>query len=126
MKNNKSLILYNQPHKGLSVPTKRDILKIGLSIDEGDKKEYYMNEIKILKENNKKLQDALNSLSGRRDELKYLKEFRKMFTLKCMVLNITLTLLQCSVNIRKGRCKERAYTICKPRKELLEKIIVNP
>ena len=120
MKKNKSLILYNQPHKGLSVPTKRDFLKIGLSIDEEDKKEYSNQRIKEQDETIKKLKDVINSLSGKRDELKYLKEFRNMFLMHCIKSNIRLTIIQCSNHIKKEGCKMKDQ--CKPRIEIIKRI----
>ena len=119
-KKDKSLIIYNQPHKGLSIHSKRQVLKIGLSNDEEDKKEYYLNRIKELEKANNKLKDAINSLSGRRDELKYLKEFRDIFILHCIKSNIRLTILQCTSMILREGCSMK--DTCKPRKEILKRI----
>jgi len=119
-KKNKSLIIYNQPHKGIKVYDKRDVLEIGLSIDEGDKKDYYLDRIKNLEKSNMNLKDALNSLSGRRDELKYLKEFREMFSGYCMKRNINMTLIQCSNLIKKEGCSMKET--CRPRLEILKRI----
>lgn len=119
-KKDKSLIIYNQPHKGLKVHDKRDILEIGLSIDESNKKEYLMNRIKELETANQKLKDALNSLSGRRDEIKYLKEFREMFSGYCMKRNVKMTIIQCSNLIKKEDCSMKET--CKTRLEILKRI----
>lgn len=120
MKNNKSLIVYNQPHKGLKVYDKRDVLEIGLSINEDEQKDYYKDRIKKLTKSNMNLKEALNSLSDRRDELKYLKEFRNMFSGYCMKRNTTLTIIQCLNVIKKEGCSMK--DTCKPRIEILKRI----
>jgi len=120
LKNNKSIIPYNQPHKGLKVHDKRDVLEIGLSIDEGEQKDYYKDRIKELTKSNMKLKEALNSLSDRRDELKYLKEFRDMFLIYCMKTNVKLTILQCTSKILIEGCPMK--DTCKPRIEVLKRI----
>lgn len=119
-KDNKSLIIYNQPHKGIKVHDKRDVLEIGLSIDEDEQKDYYIDRIKELTKSNMKLKEALNSLSDRRDEIKYLKEFRDIFLMYCMKYNVKLTILQCTSKILLEGCPMK-YT-CKPRIEILKRI----
>lgn len=119
-KDNKSLIIYNQPHKGIKVYDKRDVLEIGLSINEVEQKDYYLDRIKELKKSNINLKEALNSLSGRRDELKYLKEFREMFSGYCMKRNIKMTIIQCSNLIKKEGCSMKET--CRPRLEILKRI----
>ena len=119
-KKDKSIIIYNQPHKGLSVHSKRHVLKIGLSNDEEDKKEYYLNRIKELETANQNLKDAYNSLTGRREELKYLKEFRDIFLMHCMKSNIRKTILQCTSTILLDGCSMK--DTCKPRIEILKRI----
>ena len=116
----KSLIIYTQPKKGITVHTKRDTLKIGLSIDEIDKKDYFKTRIRELEEANRKLKDAINSLSDRRDEIKYLKQFRDFFTGHCITFNVRLTILQCADKIRTGKCK--MHFICKTRLNILESL----
>jgi len=124
-KKDKSLIIYNQPNKGISVHNKRDTLKIGLSIDESDKKDYFKNRIKELEETNRKLKEALNSLSERRDEIKYLTEFRDLFSGHCISGNINkITILQCTYRIKKGQCN--ISDKCKTRLKILESIEINP
>lgn len=116
----KSLIIYNQPQKGIRVHTKRDTISIGLSVDERDKKEYFKTRIKELEDANRKLKDAYNSLSNRRDEIKYLKQFREIFSGHCIAFNVKLTIIQCSDHIRKGKCKMQF--LCKTRLNILESI----
>ena len=120
----KSIIPYNNPKKGITVHNKRDTLKIGLSIDEIDKKDYFKTRIKVLEENNLKLKKAINSLSDRRDEIKYLKQFREIFSGHCIAFNVKLTIIQCSDHIRKGKCKMQF--LCKTRLSILESIEINP
>jgi len=116
----KSLIIYTQPNKGITVHDKRNTLTIGLSIDERDKKDYFKTRIKELEEANRKLKDAINSLSDRRDEIKYLKQFREIFSGHCIAFNVKLTIIQCSDHIRKGKCKMQF--LCKTRLNILESI----
>ena len=122
MKKSKALALYQQPHKGLTSPKDRRVLIIGLSPDETDKVQYYLNEIDILKQNNQKLKDAINSLSVRRDELKYLKEFRLMFIGQCDKHNIRMTILQCTGHIRKDGCEWK--DVCKTRNDILNRLSI--
>jgi len=122
LKKNKSIVLYNQPHKGLSVPRGKRILIIGLSPDENENQQYYINEIKVLKENNKTLKDIINKYSGRREELKYLKDFRKLFSGRCEKNNITMTIIQCTEHIRKEDCRWK--DICKTRNDVLNRLSI--
>jgi len=119
-KETKALALYHQPHRGLTSPKDRRVLIIGLSLDEIDKREYLLDEIKTLKANNQKLKDAINSLSGRKDELKYLKEFRDIFLMHCIKSNVRKTILQFTSTILLEGCAMK-YT-CKPRIEILKRI----
>ena len=116
----KSIIVYSDPKKGIKVHDKRDAITIGLSIDESDKKEYFKIRIKELEEANRKLKDALNSLSGRRDEIKYLKQFRDLFSGHCIGANVKLTIIQCSERVIKGKCNMPDK--CKTRLNILEKV----
>ena len=117
----KSIIVYSDPKKGIKVHDKRDAITIGLSIDESDKKEYFKTRVTELEETNRKLKDALNSLKPRRDELKYLKEFRTLFSGKCIVGDTQIiTIIQCTERINKGQCN--FHTKCKPRKRILERL----
>ena len=122
IKDKKSLIIYTQPKKGITVHTKRDTLKIGLSIDERDKKDYFETRIKELEDANKELKNALNSLSAKTDEIKYLRQFRDLFTGHCITFNVRLTLLQCADRLRTGKCKMKF--LCKTRLNILESIEV--
>ena len=116
----KSLIIYNQPQKGIKVHDKRDTITIGLSIDESDKKEYFKTKIRELENANLDLKKALNSLSNRRDEIKFLKQFRELFSGHCIGANTKLTIIQCSERIKKGRCN--IPNKCKTRLKILERI----
>ncbi len=120
MKDKKSLIIYTQPKKGITVHTKRDTISIGLSIDERDKKDYFQDRIKELEKNNLKLKDALNSLSGRRDEITYLKKFRDLFSGYCVSANVKVTIIQCTERIKHDRCKK--YENCQTRKSIIERL----
>jgi len=115
----KSLIIYNQPRKGITVHTKRDTFKIGLSIDELDKKDYFKNRIKELEDANKKLKDAINNLANRKEELMYLTDFRDMFSGYCISGNLNkITILQCTNRIKKGHCD--MSNKCRTRIKILE------
>lgn len=116
----KAIIPYNNPKKGITIHNKRDTLKIGLSIDERDKKDYFKTRIKELEKNNLKLKKALNSLSDRRDEIKYLKQFRDFFTGFCINANVDVTILQCADRLRTGKCKMQF--LCKTRIAILESL----
>lgn len=120
MKDKKSLIIYSQPKKGITVHNKRRTLTIGLSIDEIDKKDYFKTRIKELEKTNEDLKSALNSLSERRDEIKYLKQFREILSGHCIAFGVKLTIIQCSERIRKDKCKMQF--ICKTRLAILESI----
>ena len=122
MKSSKKLALYNQPHRGLSVPKGKRVLIIGLSSDEIENQQYLLDEIKVLKENIKKLKDTINFYSTRGDELKYLKEFRKLFMGKCDKLNIRITILQCTEHIRKEGCRWK--DVCKTRNTILNRLSI--
>lgn len=122
MKKTKALALYNQPHRGLTSPKDRRVLIIGLSPDEIDKREYLLDEIKTLKANNQKLKDAINSFSRKRDELKYLKEFRNMFIGRCEKNNIRMTILQCTGHIRNEGCNWK--DVCKTRNDILNRLSI--
>ena len=116
----KSIIVYNNPKKGIKVHDKRDTISIGLSIDERDKKDYFDTRIKELEEANRKLKDALNSLSGRRDEIKYLKKFRDLFSGYCVSANVKVTIIQCTERIKNDKCKK--YENCKTRRSIIERL----
>ena len=100
----KSIIVYNQPQKGIRVHDKRDTISIGLSMDERDKKDYFNTRIKELEDANRDLKKALNTLSDRRDEIKYLRQFRDLFSGLCISANVKLTIIQCTERVKKGRC----------------------
>lgn len=121
----KSIIIYTTPNKGIIVHSNRKAFSIGLSIDESDKKDYFKNRIKELQDTNLDLKKALNSLSERRDELKYLTEFRDLFSGHCISGNINkITILQCTYRIKKGQCNMSDK--CKTRLKILESIEINP
>ena len=118
----KSIIVYNNPKKGIKVHDKRDTISIGLSLDERDKKDYFETRIKELEEANRKIKDALNSLSGRREEVIYLKKFRDLFSGYCISANVKVTIIQCTERIKNDRCKKNDK--CKTRKSILERLLL--
>ena len=102
-KKSRAIILKDLSPNFIVDPTKDIIIRLPES--ERNQKEYYLDTIKVQKESIKKLKDVINSLSGKQDELKYLREFRNMFSGQCIAGNVRRTIIQCTEHIRKGRCK---------------------
>ena len=100
----KKAIMLRDMKTKLAIKPDSDII-IRLPESERDQKEYYLDTIKAQKESIKKLKDVINSLSGKQEELKYLKEFRTMFVGNCHALNHRKTIIQCTETIRKGKCE---------------------
>ena len=98
----KAIMLRDLKSSFLVDPTKEIIIRLPES--ERDQKEYYLDTIKRQKETIKKYKDLINSLSGKQEELKYLKEFRDMFSGRCISFNQRKTIIQCTETIRKGNC----------------------
>jgi hypothetical protein len=72
--------------------------------DQVQNKKYYEDRIKELLEANRKLKDALNSLADKRDELKYLREFRSLFMGHCVKDNVRKTIIMCTNTIKREDC----------------------
>ena len=101
-KSKKAIVLKDLKTR-LSIKPDSDII-IRLPESERDQKEYYLVTINTQKETIKKLKDVINSLSGKQDELKFLKYFRDMFSGRCIAFNVRKTIIQCTETIRKGNC----------------------
>lgn len=119
MRKNKAIVLKDLNTR-LSIPIDQNIV-LSLPHFDKEKKVYYLDRIKELEDTNQKLKDALNSLSNKRDELKYLKEFRNIFTGHCIIHNVKKTVIQCTETIRKGNCN--FYNECNERKKWNKLII---
>lgn len=102
MKKSKAIVLKDLKTR-LSIPIDESII-IKPPSDLIQNKKYFQDRIKELEESNRKYKDIINSLSGRRDELKYLQEFRNKFSAKCPAHLIRKTIIQCTESIRKGSC----------------------
>jgi demethoxyubiquinone hydroxylase (CLK1/Coq7/Cat5 family) len=72
--------------------------------DQIQNKKYYEDRIKELQESNRKYKDIINSLTGRQEELKYLRQFKRMLSGHCVTHMVTKTIIQCSETIIKGAC----------------------
>lgn len=102
-KSKKAIVLKDLKTR-LAIKPDSDII-IRLPESERDQKEYYLDTIKRQKETIKKYKDLINSLSGKQEELKYLKEFRNMFAGNCHAFNHRKTIIQCTETIKKGDCE---------------------
>ena len=101
-------------------PTKDIIIRLPKS--QRDQKEYYLDTIKRQKETIQKYKALYNSTLDKRDELKYLKEFRDMFVGQCIAGNIKITIIQCTERIRNKRCAFDESCILRKKFDTLVKI----
>lgn len=103
------------------VDPKQDII-IRLPPSERDQKEYYLDTIKRQKETIQKYKDLYNSTIDKRDELKYLQEFRDMFSGRCVSFNTRKTIIQCTETIRKGNCNFKDTCVLRKKFDKLVKV----
>jgi hypothetical protein len=120
MPKQKKAIVLKDLNTSLSIPFDGIIVKA--PNDQIENKQYYQDRVKELLEANRKLKDALNSLSDRKDELKYLKEFRALFMGHCIKDNVRKTIIMCTNTIRREDCGYKE--MCIVRKKWLELIEV--
>ncbi len=104
MAKSKKAIMLRDMETRLAIKPDADII-IRLPESERDQKEYYLETIKRQLETIQKYKDLYNSTLDKRDELKYLKEFRDMFAGNCHAFNHRKTIIQCTETIRKGKCE---------------------
>lgn len=89
--------------------------------------EYYKTEVKRLEETIERMKINYSSIIDKGKYIESLEAFRKLFLLEpCLVgyknLNISrITIIQCGENIKDDRCKMSKE--CKPRSELMKKLI---
>lgn len=121
MPRKKKAIMLRDMKTRLAIKPDSDII-IRLPETERDQKEYYLDTIKRQKETIKKYKDLYNSTLDKRDELKYLKDFRDMFAGQCIAGNIRRTIIQCTEHIRKGRCNFKDSCILRKKWDKLVKV----
>lgn len=94
---------------------------ISFSSSQKSQKQYLLDEIERLNKVIKDYKKLVNETLDKREYVKALEGFRKLFTLKCMIKSGTpITILQCSGIVKRKQCK---YVFkCKDRKELIDKI----
>ena len=121
MPKSKKAIVLKDLKTRLAIKPDSDII-IRLPPSERDQKEYYLDTIKRQKETIQKYKDLYNSTIDKREELKYLQEFRDMFSGRCVSFNTRKTIIQCTETIRKGNCNFKDTCVLRKKFDKLVKI----